>query len=351
LERQPALRGIRDFLEIGEKMGKEVYEKLAEKILCKGSKIVPELFAMITDEKEAGLLVQLPGSIAELKARLGWEEKEIESRLNQLFKKGLVFKSKKPEGIKYRLCRDLGQFHDASILWSGATQEFYDLWQKYMEEEWPAYTVFVEKFLPKPFTRVIPIEKTVPARNQILSSDSVQEIIDKTSRVALTKCTCRLIAHKCDKPVEVCLQVGKAADYTLERGTGREISKDDARRILRQAEEAGLIHVTVNKSSEFTYICNCCGDCCQVLPLLIKEGRKLCDPSRFQASVKKEDCNGCEICLERCWFKAIRMIPEGGNSIAVINSEKCMGCGLCALKCPTEAIQLIQVREKEFIPA
>ena len=332
-------------------MGKEVYEKLAEKILCKGSKIIPQLFEMIADETDAKILLALPGTVAEVKSRTGLDDKEIESRVQELFKKGLVFKSKKPEGLKYRMCRDLGQFHDASILWSGATQEFYDLWQRYMEEEWPAYSVFVEKFLKKPFTRVIPIEKTIPARNQVLSSDSVQEIIDKTYRVALTKCTCRLIAHKCDKPVEVCLQVGKAADYTIERGTGREISKDEARKILHLAEEAGLVHITVNKASEFTFICNCCGDCCQVLPLLIKEGRKLCDPSRFQAKVNKEDCNGCEICLERCWFKAIQMKNENGNSFAVINPEKCMGCGLCAIKCPTQAIQLIQVREKEFVPA
>ncbi len=324
---------------------------MAEKILCKGSKLVPELFAMVADEEEAALLAELPGTAAGLKARLGGEEKEIESRLERLFKKGLVFKSKKPDGTKYRMCRDLGQFHDASILWPSATQEFYDLWQRYMEEEWPAYTVFVEKFLPKPFTRVVPIEKTVPARNQVLSSDSVHEIIDKTSRVAVTKCTCRLIAHKCDKPVEVCLQVGKAADYTIERGTGREIGKDEAKKILRAAEEAGLIHVTMNKASEFTYICNCCGDCCIFLPLLIKEGRKLCDPSRFQARVIAQDCNGCEICLERCWFKAIAMRKEEGKALAVINEAKCMGCGLCALKCPTEAISLVQVREKEFVPA
>lgn len=332
-------------------MRKELYEKLAEKILCKGSKIVPQLFEMLADEIDAQILLALPGTVAEIKNKTGLADKEIEQRLAQLFQKGLVFKSQKPEGVKYRMCRDLGQFHDATILWSGATQEFYDLWQKYMEEEWPGYTVLVEKFLPKPFTRVIPIEKTIPARNQVLSFDSVQEIISQTSRIALTRCTCRLIAHKCDKPVEVCLQVGKAAEYTLERGTGREISKEEARAFLKQAEEAGLVHLTINKASEFTFICNCCGCCCQVLPMLIKEGRKLCDPSRFQARVKQADCNGCELCLERCWFKAIQMVKTAGNSVASINPEKCMGCGLCAIKCPTDAIELIQVRDKEFVPA
>ena len=75
-------------------MGKENYRKLAEKILCPGSKLVPELFAMIADEKDAELLLALPGTAAELKARTGLEEKALEEHLNRLFKKGLVFKSK-----------------------------------------------------------------------------------------------------------------------------------------------------------------------------------------------------------------------------------------------------------------
>jgi len=332
-------------------MPKEVYEKLAEKILCKGSKIIPELFQMIANEKEANVLLALPGAASELKAKLGWEEKEINAMLSELFQKGLVFKSKKPDGIKYKMCRDIGQFHDASILWAQAPKAFYDLWQRYMEQEWPSYSKMVEKFFQKPLTRVIPIEKTVPARNQVLAFESVSEIISQTHRVALTKCTCRIIAHKCDKPVEVCLQVGRAADYTIERGSGREISKEQAMEIIKQAESAGLVHLTVNKASEFTFICNCCSCCCQVLPVLIKEGRKLADPSRFQSKIDLEKCNGCGLCIEECMFQALSMAPYKTGEVADLEPDKCMGCGLCALACPEQAISLVQVREKEFIPA
>jgi len=330
-------------------MTESIYDKLAEKILCKGSRLVPQLFKMIADEKEAEILVALPGTPAELKTKLGRDEQEIAQSLEDLFRKGVVFRSKKPDGIKYRMCREIGQFHDASILWPHASRAFYDLWQKYMEEEWPAYSKFVEKVFPRPFTRIIPIEKTVSTKNQVLAFESVKEIIAKTHRVALTKCTCRLIAHKCDKPVEVCLQVGKAADYTIERGSGKEISKEEALEITRQAEEAGLVHVTINKAGESTFICNCCECCCQVMPLLIKEGRKLCDPSRFSSRIISEKCTGCGLCVDDCLFKAITMTPEG--DVAQVLADKCMGCGLCAIGCPEGAIELIQVREKEFIPA
>ena len=332
-------------------MAEEIYEKLAEKIFCKGSKLIPELFKMIADEKEAELMLALPGTVPELKEKLGWEEQEIEQMLNQLFRKGVVFKSKKPEGTKYRMCRDLGQFHDASILWPEAPQEFLDLWQRYMEEEWPEYSKMVEKIMPKPFTRVIPIGQAVSSRNQVLAFESLEEIIDQSPKLAVTKCTCRTIARKCDNPVEVCLQVGRAAEYTLERGTGREISKEEAKQILRECEERGLVHITINRTSGYHFICNCCECCCQVFPLLIKEGRKLCDPSRFQAEIDQEKCTGCEICLERCHFNALQMVTQNGREVAQVLAEKCMGCGLCAIKCPEEAISLIEVREKEFIPA
>src|SRR4030042_5382928 len=112
------------------------YDRLAEKILCKGSKIIPQLFQMLADEKEAALLLALPAAAAEAAAKLGRNPAEVEQSLDTLFQKGVVFKSKKPEGTNKRLCRDIAQFHDASILWSGATREFWDLWQRYMDEEW-----------------------------------------------------------------------------------------------------------------------------------------------------------------------------------------------------------------------
>ena len=332
-------------------MAEKIYDMLAEKIFCKGSKLVPELFKMLADVKEAELLAALPGTVPELKAKLNRDEKELEKNLDQLFRKGVVFKSKKPEGTKYRLCRDLGQFHDASLVWPEATQEFYDLWQKYMDTEWPDYSKMVEKFFPKPSTRVIPIEKSVAARNQVLAFESVSEIIEKANLVAVTKCTCRTTAKKCSRPVHVCLQVGRAAAYTIERGSGREISKKEALELVRQAEQAGLIHVVMNKASEFTFICNCCECCCLFLPLLIKEGRKLCDPSRFASKVLVGKCTGCGLCIDACVFKAISMAPSKSGEVADVDLAKCMGCGLCHLACADGAIELVQVREKEFIPA
>jgi len=209
----------------------------------------------------------------------------------------------------------------------------------------------ITKVVKKPFTRVIPVEKSVEGRGQILAHEDVKHMIETATRVAVTRCTCRVIAHKCDNPTEICLQINRAADYTVERGTGREISKEEALRLAREAAERGLIHVTVNKAEVSHFICNCCTCCCQTFPLLISEGLPLNDPSRFRARVDEDACNACGICLDRCHFSAISLVEHNGGEVAQVSLEKCMGCGLCSIKCETEAISMIEAREPSFIPA
>jgi len=334
-------------------MTAKIYEQLTDKIMLTGSKVIPRLFEMIADQDEAALLLAMPGTPEELAGKLGRPAAEVEALCLELYRKGLSFKSFKGGTVGYKMCRDMIQFHDATILWEDAPRGYLDLWQVFMETEWPDFARLAEQFFPKPFTRVIPVNKSIDSGKQkILDADSVDKIIETAEVIAVTKCTCRVIAHKCDQPLEVCLQVNNAARYTLDRGSGREVSKEEALKILRQCEEDGLVHVTMNKMHVGHFICNCCDCCCQALPLVIKEGLKLCDPSRFEAEIDADLCSACETCLERCYFNAIEsMETEVGRSVMRVISDSCMGCGLCQSTCPEEAISLKEVRTEDFIPA
>ena len=245
------------------------------------------------------------------------------------------------------------QFHDALILWEDDSQEYFVLWETFIETEWPDFARLFEQFLPKPLTRVIPVNKSIDSGKQkILDADSVDKIIEFAEEIAVANCPCGVIAHKCDKPLEVCLQVNNAARYTLDRGSGRELTKAEALTILRKCEDEGLVHVTMNKMHVGHFICNCCDCCCQALPLVIKEGIKICDPSRFQAVIDPDQCSFCKTCLDRCYFNALKLIEtENGNETMSVIDDKCMGCGLCQITCPEEAISMIAVREEDFIPA
>jgi len=331
-------------------MGADLYEQLAERIFCKESALVCELFKMVADDQEAALMLATPGTAAELAEKLGRPVEDAETSLDTLFRRGVIFKSRKPEGTQYRLCREVSQFHDASILWSQAPKEFLDLWKRYTQEEWPNYARTVSEILPKPMTRIITVQQPVDAKSRVLAYEDVEDIVMKAARLAVVKCTCRAVDGRCGKPVEVCLQMGKGADYTLERGTGREVSRQEAMAIIRQAEEAGLIHVVMNKSDESHFICNCCQDCCIMLGMAVKFGYTLCDPSRFLAVVDKEKCSGCGTCSDRCFFGAIEMVEEEAGKTSSVIAERCMGCGLCMVTCHEAAMTMVEARESGFIP-
>lgn len=328
-------------------MEKTIYEQMTDKIFLSGSKLIPQLFEMIASLDEADLLMKMPGAPADLAKDIGKTEEETAAMCRNLYVKGLAFKSMKGGETRYKMCRDLIQFHDGTILWPEAPKAYHDLWQTFMETEWPDFARLYTKVLPTAFTRVIAVEESVDTgKQQVLDMDSVNRIIDTSDALAVTRCTCRVIAHKCDMPVEACIQVGNAALYTLDRGTGRKISKDEAYAIIRDCEQKGLVHVTMNKSHVGHFICNCCSCCCQTLPLIISERLNLTAPSRFCARVDESLCSGCGTCLDRCKFNAISVDDDKAS----VNAEFCLGCGLCHVTCPENAITLVEVRPASFVP-
>lgn len=324
-----------------------LYKELAARIGLGSSQRIADIWQIIADPSEARLLIELPGNAPVLAERLGLPEEKVAAMLQELFVKGVAFPSPKTTPPTFKTARDLVQFHDASILWPEAPQEFLDLWQDFMETEWPDIAKTVSQVLPRPFTRVIPVGVTVEAKTHILAFEDIREIIENAKTLSVTKCTCRLTAHKCDKKLEACLQINRGAEYNISRGTGRKLTKEEALDIVRQAEEDGLIHVVMNKQNVDQFICNCCPCCCQTMPILIKQGISVVEPSRFAAQIDPETCSACGVCLERCYFGALSLEED---MPVKVDQSRCMGCGLCLVTCPTEAISMEEVREQNFVP-
>ncbi|MDT8272445.1 MAG: 4Fe-4S binding protein, partial [Desulfomonilia bacterium] len=133
------------------------------------------------------------------------------------------------------------------------------------------------------------------------------------------------------------------------RGTGRPIDADEAKAILRMAEEAGLVHLTENKAGVGTVICNCCGCCCIGLPFAKNaETRGMLVPSRYLAVVEVDVCTGCGMCVDECPVEAIVISSE---NCAQVNRDICIGCGVCTHVCPVDALYLSAVRGEDFIPS
>jgi hypothetical protein len=83
---------------------KAVYEQLAEKLEIAGrkSQIVPRILEKLLDEAEARLVLAAapPATVEELSAKTGIDATKIEAMIDPLFRKGILFKSRKPDGTR-----------------------------------------------------------------------------------------------------------------------------------------------------------------------------------------------------------------------------------------------------------
>lgn len=327
-----------------------LYEQLAADIGFGNSKLVPRLFAAIANEDEARFMLAAspPATLEEIAERSGLPLERVKEMVDPLFTKGLIFKSRKPDAIRYYKVRSFVQFHDATVLTPNVSQEYLDLWKEFEEKELPTYHNIAKDYDFRQGMRVVPVRVTIESQPQVLAFDDVTKMVEDARRIAVTNCSCRTIHGKTDVPLEVCMQIDKAADYAIERGTGRELSKEEAIDMLRMCEEEGLVHCVDNKRSLGHIICNCDNEVCGNWGSDRAYVKKFTAPSRFRARVDAELCIGCEECINRCFFDAVSM--EGSDSTAIIDARKCMGCGICIPTCPGDAITLEEERTEGFIP-
>jgi Pyruvate/2-oxoacid:ferredoxin oxidoreductase delta subunit/predicted transcriptional regulator len=330
---------------------KTPWERLAGVIGAGDSKIIPELLETLADETEAELLLAAapPATVEELSRQTGLEPGEVEEMIDPLFRKGLLFKSKKKDAQRYYRVRHLFQLHDSTAVMNDPPREMLDLWKQHMAEEWDDLTEKIKKADPRSTMRVIPVNVAVEPDTQILAFEDVRRLITDSRNLAVTRCSCRVIDGACGKPLEVCIQIDRAADYAIDRGTGRKLSKDAAMAVLKMCEQEGLVHAGENRQASGHVICNCCPDCCINWVQTPSGMRPVAVPSRFRASVDVEECTGCGDCVDRCFFGAIRM--EDGDGVATVDGDTCMGCGLCQVVCPPVAIRMEVARPEEFVPA
>ena len=237
-----------------------LYRELAQLMGVGESKFVPLIFEELVDDDEARLLLAAspPATIEELAEKTAMGEEQIKGMIEPLFRKGLLFKSKKETGTRYYRVRNVLQMHDATAVAPNASKRMLDLWKEFTSEELEGVMRKVEEVLPSPAIRVIPINVTIEARSKILAFDDIRNIVNEARSLAVVPCSCRVIDGRCGKPLEVCVQINKAADYSIERGTGRKIDKTEALEIMRLCEEEGLVHVSDNRRAPDRIICNCC---------------------------------------------------------------------------------------------
>lgn len=331
----------------------DIYEQLREVLdshpsTAPKSKAIAEILRILFTPQEAAVAVKMSYKVKEaahIAQKAGLSENETLTHLEAMADKGIIMSRKKDGQNHYGLVPLIPGVFEFPFMKSGDPQlqrKLGQLWEDYHHEA--LGSSFAGN--PTPLMRVVAVEKSITARDRVHHYEEVKSFIENASFISLAQCACRVSVAGCDKPKEVCLIFGSAAEFLAERGFARQISKEEGMKVLDSAEKAGLVHTSNNSADRANLICNCCPCCCTVLRGKTQLNHPHAfEPSRFTARVCEEECTGCKICAgERCPVKAITMT----NEVVIVNEAECIGCGLCVSGCPAGAIILA---EREQIPA
>jgi hypothetical protein len=97
-----------------------------------------------------------------------------------------------------------------------------------------------------------------------LTLAEAEQIVDIAGSVALGPCSCRAEYHNCEQPImsEIVLGNGSSEVYAGKEKEFRQISKGEAKAVLRQAHQQRLTQSIMRCGNHFYAICSCCDCCC-----------------------------------------------------------------------------------------
>ena len=311
------------------------------------------LLKRLFDEEEASIALKL-SAIAESADKIHRRFKNGEiskgrltSKLDHLAEKGAITGAKNNKGEKVygKLPLAIGIFeYQVDRITKGLAEDFY----KYEDE---GFADALLKSKTKQM-RTIPVNIDIEHEFLIGTYDNARAIIERSpGPFAVMNCVCRQakqkMGEKCKQTdiLETCFTLGKSASFMMDRGTGRELTREEMISLITRAEKEGMVLQPAN-AQDPGFICCCCGCCCGVLTA----AKKYENPSEFLQTnffveINADMCTSCGNCIELCQMEAL--VPVNKHTEVIAN--RCIGCGVCLNACATDAISL-KKKDKETIP-
>ena len=303
-------------IALGKKMTDRIPQKLGLEKITESDPEYYGLASVVSDEEaEVALAMDLrkPTTPEKIAKKMGKDVEYVRKHMDTLARKGVLeCNYDTPDGSRQYVL---------PIFVPGAAE----LMNMHLDqvEEHPEIATFFERMAFLPLTKitpmvppggngigmhVIPVEKAIPATNESVSIEHISHWLKKyEGQLGVGYCSCRnsmrMMGEGCGElQEELCIAVGTFARYCTETGKGRDITYEEAMRILQRAEDNGYVHQITNIDGEnkIFAICNCALGSCFALRTSQLFNTPNMSASAYRAHVDKEKCVACGKCVEVC---------------------------------------------------
>lgn len=328
------------------------------------NEILREILSLLFSEEEAYVGSKFPlmeATLPELSKSTGMTSEKLLPILESMADKGLIMDMPYRDTTYYLLMPGVIGFIEFTFMKNRTDlplKKLAKLMTDYFHEDHQngqAHEFFGSK---TQLTRSLVYDEHIPVTSTITSYESAREIIKKSDFGAAGMCYCRHKRHHegkdCRKGVPIegtCISLGNGARFLSRRGFAEQKSKEELLEIIDLAHELKLTHVTDNIRNRPTFICNCCGCCCEIMAGVQMGYYNGVAKSIFIAVIDPEKCDYCGECFSACNVKAIGLQKDGNvaKRVSEVKKQICLGCGACVSSCSKNAISLVP-RENPSLP-
>jgi ferredoxin len=354
---------------------RSIYDRLTERLnrFPQGAPPSESLFRILKvlfSEREAALVAALPiRPFSAARAAEIWKVGEAEARatLDALAGRALLLDWEGPDGTQYVLPPPMAGFFEFSLMRVRG-----DVDQKVLAELFYQYLNVEEDFIRALFAggetqlgRTFVHEPALPQADEpdalhVLDFERASEVIRTATHRGVSLCYCRHkmehVGKACDAPQDICMTFNTTAGSLVRHGHAREVSVAEGLELLHQAHERGLVQFGENVREQVSFICNCCGCCCEAMIAARRfAAAHPIHTTAFQPAVDATACTGCERCVRACPVEALSAVSANDprqpkRTVARLDVERCLGCGVCVPTCRAGALKLVERGPRRLTP-
>jgi ferredoxin len=351
---------------------KRGYSQLAERLNrfpqgAPPTELLYRILAMLFSEREAELVSQLPiKPFTAGRAATIWRTSEVDARtvLDELAGRAILLDMQRASETIYMLPPPMAGFFEFSMM-----RVRDDIDQKLLAELYHQYITVEDDFIKALFVdgetqlgRAFVHEPALSADHalHVLDYERASHVIQTARHMGVGVCYCRhKMAHvgrDCDAPKNICMSFHATADSLIRHGYARRVDKAEGMDLLREAHSHGLVQFGENVRHGVSFICNCCGCCCEAMIAARRFG--LMHPihtTNFLPRIEDALCNGCGKCVSACPVEAMTLVSANDPRLpkmkkARLDAEMCLGCGVCTRACSKGTLHLESRPERVITP-